>query len=177
MSGFFFLPIGGFGARLLFCWSGHLNLLSDGCHSLCRSYIVGMVLSILGTVMLIIGSLASFAGACSMSFFLRSVSPNPDPPPCSSFPLPTIVLYGLGTVVSLIGTGFLIGVRLNFFSAARTFSEQETVPKAVETSKLTCVLTPHPVVHRPSHPPSSIPRIIVRCSSPSALSRRSYSWP
>ncbi|KAI0282194.1 SFT2-domain-containing protein [Russula aff. rugulosa BPL654] len=45
-------------------------------------YVVGMVLSILGTVMLIIGGLASFA-----------------------------VLYGIGTVVSLIGTGFLIGFR------------------------------------------------------------------
>jgi hypothetical protein len=31
------------------------------------------------------------------------------------YPARTIVLYGLGTVVSLIGTGFLIGVRLNFF--------------------------------------------------------------
>jgi len=45
-------------------------------------YIVGLVLSVLGTVMLIIGSLASFA-----------------------------VLYALGTVVSLIGTGFLIGFK------------------------------------------------------------------
>jgi len=41
-----------------------------------------MVLSVLGTVMLIIGGLGSFS-----------------------------VLYGLGTVVSLIGTGFLIGFR------------------------------------------------------------------
>jgi len=41
-----------------------------------------MVLSVLGTVMLIVGSLASFA-----------------------------VLYALGTVISLIGTGFLIGFR------------------------------------------------------------------
>jgi len=45
-------------------------------------YIAGMVLSVLGTVMLIIGGLGSFS-----------------------------VLYGLGTVVSLIGTGFLIGFR------------------------------------------------------------------
>lgn len=45
-------------------------------------YIVGMVLSILGTVMLIIGGLGSFS-----------------------------VLYALGTIVSLIGTGFLIGFR------------------------------------------------------------------
>jgi len=45
-------------------------------------YVTGMVLSVLGTVMLIVGSLASFA-----------------------------VLYALGTVISLIGTGFLIGFR------------------------------------------------------------------
>jgi len=44
------------------------------------SYVLGLVLSMLGTVMLIIGSHSSFA-----------------------------VLYALGTVVSLIGTGFLIG--------------------------------------------------------------------
>ncbi|KAI9458036.1 SFT2-domain-containing protein [Russula earlei] len=46
-------------------------------------FAIGLVLSILGTVMLIVGGLASFA-----------------------------VLYALGTIVSLIGTGFLIGVRL-----------------------------------------------------------------
>jgi len=45
-------------------------------------YVTGMVLSVLGTVMLIVGSLASFT-----------------------------VLYALGTVISLIGTGFLIGFR------------------------------------------------------------------
>ncbi|KAH9998151.1 SFT2-domain-containing protein [Russula compacta] len=43
-------------------------------------YALGLVLSVLGTVMLFIGGLASFA-----------------------------VLYALGTVISLIGTGFLIG--------------------------------------------------------------------
>lgn len=43
-------------------------------------YAIGLVLSVLGTVMLFIGGLASFA-----------------------------VLYALGTVISLIGTGFLIG--------------------------------------------------------------------
>lgn len=32
-----------------------------------------------------------------------------------SHPPPTLVLYALGTVISLIGTGFLIGVRLNLF--------------------------------------------------------------
>lgn len=31
------------------------------------------------------------------------------------YPVCTIVLYGLGTVVSLIGTGFLIGVHPNLF--------------------------------------------------------------
>jgi len=45
-------------------------------------YAIGLVLSVLGTVMLFVGGLASFA-----------------------------VLYALGTVVSLIGTGFLIGFR------------------------------------------------------------------
>jgi len=43
-------------------------------------YGIGLVLSVLGTVMLFVGGLASFA-----------------------------VLYALGTIVSLIGTGFLIG--------------------------------------------------------------------
>lgn len=43
-------------------------------------YATGLVLSVLGTVMLFVGGLASFA-----------------------------VLYALGTIVSLIGTGFLIG--------------------------------------------------------------------
>jgi len=37
-----------------------LILTDDSC---CCSYVIGMVLSILGTVMLIIGSTASFAGA------------------------------------------------------------------------------------------------------------------
>jgi len=45
-------------------------------------YLAGLVLSVLGTVMLIIGSHGSFS-----------------------------VLYALGTIVSLIGTGFLIGFR------------------------------------------------------------------
>ncbi|KAH9997502.1 SFT2-domain-containing protein [Russula vinacea] len=45
-------------------------------------YLAGLVLSVLGTVMFIIGGTASFA-----------------------------VLYALGTVVSLIGTGFLIGFK------------------------------------------------------------------
>ena len=113
-----------------------------------------MVLSILGTVMLIIGGLGSFAGASSMSFCLRlflgllGIL-------TLTLSLPTIVLYALGTVVSLIGTGFLIGVRLNFFSAARTWSEQGTVPQAVETSTLACVLTSHSVVHHSSHTLSS----------------------
>jgi len=45
-------------------------------------YAVGLILSVLGTVMLFIGGLGSFA-----------------------------VLYALGTIVSLIGTGFLIGFK------------------------------------------------------------------
>jgi hypothetical protein len=83
-----------------------------------------MVLSILGTVMLIIGGLGSFASAypnvlspCSLNVW----DPDPLYPlyPIRPFPLPpTIALYALGTVISLIGTGFLIGVRLNFFSVA-----------------------------------------------------------
>ena len=82
-----------------------------------------MVLSILGTVMLIIGSLASFAGVlppCPLSlpalfskcFGILTPSTYPSTLFAAS---PTIVLYALGTVISLIGTGFLIGVRLNFY--------------------------------------------------------------
>jgi hypothetical protein len=66
------------------------------------SYAIGLVLSVLGTVMLFIGSLASFAGAlfsAVLSWF-------------SSCPRLVLVLYALGTIVSLIGTGFLIGVCL-----------------------------------------------------------------
>jgi hypothetical protein len=165
---------------VLFVRSSKTSYLTND--SLCCSYIVGMVLSILGTVMLIIGGLASFAGASSMSFFLRVWFEILTLYPASSFPLTTIVLYGLGTVVSLIGTGFLIGVRLNYsFSPREHDSEQnsyvqnETVPQTVETSKLPCVLTSHSVVHHPSHP-FSLSRIVIRCSSPFALSRRSYSW-
>lgn len=69
------------------------------------SYAIGLVLSVLGTVMLFIGSLASFAGAffpkpsTVLSWFL-------------SCPRLVLVLYALGTIISLIGTGFLIGVCL-----------------------------------------------------------------
>ena len=70
------------------------------------SYGIGLVLSVLGTVMLFVGGLASFAGA---SFL-------PTPPLLLililTFCFLSLVLYALGTVVSLIGTGFLIGVRL-----------------------------------------------------------------
>jgi hypothetical protein len=57
------VALGSFAVLLV---SGHLNLLFD-------SYIVGMVLSILGTVMLIIGGLGSFSGAYPIS----SLSPRP----------------------------------------------------------------------------------------------------
>ena len=84
------------------------------------SYIIGMVLSVLGTVMLIIGSLASFSSASPMSslpgLFSKCFGSSPSTlPVCPFSPPPTLVLYALGTVISLIGTGFLIGVRLNFF--------------------------------------------------------------
>ena len=68
------------------------------------SFAIGMILSVLGTVMLFIGGLGSFAGAFSLvwpTHVALWLTPYPD----------IIVLYGLGTVVSLIGTGFLIGVR------------------------------------------------------------------
>lgn len=65
---FLFSPLGSF--RLLFCRSGHLKLLFDGFYC---SYVAGMVLSILGTVMLIIGGLGSFAGAFPMSTLPGSI--------------------------------------------------------------------------------------------------------
>ena len=47
---------------------GDFGLITLGC-----SYAIGLVLSVLGTVMLFIGSLASFAGASSQKAFRRSV--------------------------------------------------------------------------------------------------------
>jgi len=55
--------------------------------------------------MLFVGGLASFAGVSSPN---TSATPDFDPDFCFL----SLVLYALGTVVSLIGTGFLIGVRL-----------------------------------------------------------------
>ena len=65
--------------------------------------------------MLIIGSHGSFAGTSFYLTFSCVLPVDPDP----FYPiLPshvTTVLYALGTIISLIGTGFLIGVRLDFF--------------------------------------------------------------
>jgi hypothetical protein len=78
------------------------------------------------------------------------LTPYPVPP----FPL-TTVLYALGTVVSLIGTGFLIGVCLNLFRlerALKILGANETVQEAVETSKLASALTSIPCSTSPSLP-------------------------
>jgi hypothetical protein len=61
----------------------------------------GFVLSILGTIFLFIGQLVSFARKCFGLLILE--------PPHKGFGR-LLVLYGLGTIVALIGTGFVIGV-------------------------------------------------------------------
>ena len=63
-----------------------------------------MTLSVVGMVMLtFIGGLGPFAGAFLIwpTYVVLWLTPYPD----------IIVLYGFGTIVSLISTGFLIGVR------------------------------------------------------------------
>lgn len=73
----------------------------DGC-----SLAIGFILSILGSALLFLGQLGSFAGVFLLPF----------PPPHLSVVLLTEpwvhneVLYAMGTVISLIGTGFLLGV-------------------------------------------------------------------
>jgi hypothetical protein len=62
--------------------------------------------------MLIIGSHGSFAGTSFYLTFSCVLPVDPDPILPSHV---TTVLYALGTIISLIGTGFLIGVRLDFF--------------------------------------------------------------
>lgn len=93
--------------------------------------------------------MSSLSPFCSLNVW------DPDPLyPSTLFvlfpPPPTIALYALGTVISLIGTGFLIGVRLNFFffvgflfrrrenmlMLSIFYVQMKTVPQAVETSKL-----------------------------------------
>lgn len=66
------------------------------------SFIGGFVLSLLGTIFLWLGDLVLFACEyLNLGMHVWEVEHR-----CLS------VLYGLGTVVSLVGTGFLIGVRL-----------------------------------------------------------------
>lgn len=73
-------------------------------HSCPNSLAVGFLLSILGSIVLFVGQLGLFAGTCSSSVMLLL-----------NLELRT-VLYVLGTIVSLIGTGFLIGVSLKCFA-------------------------------------------------------------
>lgn len=76
---------------------------SPGAHSPPRpapadppSLVAGFALSLLGSVLLFLGQLASFAGVS------RPLAPyHANPPP---------VLYTAGILVSLTGTGFLLGV-------------------------------------------------------------------
>lgn len=67
---FLFPPLGLVSFAVLFRQSCHLKLLFDGFYC---SYVAGMVLSILGTVMLIIGGLGSFASAFPMSSLPGSI--------------------------------------------------------------------------------------------------------
>ncbi len=48
-----------------------------------------------------------------------------------TFSFLSLVLYALGTVVSLIGTGFLIGVRLFFLTRAKVGAHK--LENAIET--------------------------------------------
>lgn len=64
-----------------------------------RSLIIGFALSLLGSILLFLGQLGSFAGPFD-SFFLKVLLR----PPLSK------VLYTIGILVSLVGTGFVIGV-------------------------------------------------------------------
>lgn len=58
--------------------------------------------------MLFLGQLGIFAGEPSVNYSLS------DPP--NSFGRRRQVLYVIGTIVSLVGTGFLIGVRVPSFA-------------------------------------------------------------
>jgi hypothetical protein len=169
------LPLPGLRQQTQTCYRrratlGFLSLTFD------CSYVIGLVLSVLGTVMFFIGGLASFAGASSLNscFCYRMHS-------ILTFFL-LLVLYALGTVVSLIGTGFLIGVRL-FFSLARRwvltswkmqskqFRKQLKLvsggPACRTSNAHQLMLFPFPFFHP----------LPFRCSSPSALWRRSSSLP
>jgi len=68
-----------------------------------RSLIIGFALSILGSILLFLGQLGSFAGG--------NVSRMTTRLPILFFP----VLYTIGVLVSLAGTGFLIGVCYSTF--------------------------------------------------------------
>lgn len=68
-----------------------------------RSLAIGFILSLLGTLLLLTGSLSLFAGERSqtlLNIFLEGLYVT----------LLWTVLYAFGTVISLVGTGFLIGV-------------------------------------------------------------------
>lgn len=56
----------------------------------------------LGVIFLILGSLVSFA--CTYEFSIH---------PTMSELMSHIVMYALGTILSLVGTGFLLGVSFN----------------------------------------------------------------
>jgi hypothetical protein len=76
-----------------------------------HSVVVGFILSLLGTIVLILGQLVLFAGmyliyVLNFSMVTRFI----------------IVLYVLGTVVTLFGTGFLIGVCFLLSSAHMKFT-------------------------------------------------------
>ena len=73
-------------------------------HSRPYSLAVGFLLSILGSIVLFVGQLGLFAGTCSSRITLLLNSEL------------RTVLYVLGTIISLIGTGFLIGVSLKCFA-------------------------------------------------------------
>ena len=73
-------------------------------HSRPYSLAVGFLLSILGSIVLFVGQLGLFAGTCSSNITLLLNLEH------------WTVLYVLGTIVSLIGTGFLIGVSLKCFA-------------------------------------------------------------
>jgi len=69
--------------------------------SLRFSLVVGFLLSLLGAIVLFFGQLGMFAGEA-----------HPLATLCSSMLISLFtVLFAIGTIVSIVGTGFLIGVR------------------------------------------------------------------
>jgi hypothetical protein len=63
------------------------------------SLVIGFVLSLLGSILLFLGQLWTFAGkSCSiLRFYSVKLTPQQ-------------VLYAMGTIIALVGTGFVIGV-------------------------------------------------------------------